>query len=299
MRDNVCILIPTLNEGKTIGPLVKAYRELGFRDVLVIDGHSTDETVASAQAAGARVVLQSGKGKGAAVQQAFGMIDKEITVMVDGDGTYLPEEVDRLIEPIASGTADHVLGNRFANYGKGAFTRLNHFGNKMLNLLFNFGYHVRLSDILTGYHAFNKKALRMVSLNQAGFGIEAELAIECLKKDLRMCEVPITYLARQDGAPTKLNPLNDGFKIGYTIYKLGKTYNPMLYLTIISIVIFFIGLILGVYVVVEQYHGIPHNQLAILTALLIISGIQIFIFGYIVDMIVQMQREMMREIRKG
>ncbi len=298
MRDNVCILIPTLNEGKTIGKLVTAYRTLGFTDVLVIDGHSTDDTATAAQAAGARVVLQSGKGKGTAVQQAFGMIDKDITVMVDGDGTYLPQEVDRLIEPIANGTADHVLGNRFANYGKGAFTKLNHFGNKMLNNMFNFAYHVRLNDILTGYHAFNRKALNMVNLNQSGFGIEAELAIECLKKDLRMCEVPITYLAREDGAPTKLNPLNDGFKIGYTIYKLGKTYNPMLYMNIISIVIFIIGLVIGVFVVIEQLRGIPHNQLAILTALFIIAGIQIFIFGYIIDMIVQMQREMMRELRK-
>jgi len=298
MRDNVCILIPTLNEGKTIGKLVTAYRTLGFTDVLVIDGHSTDDTATAAQAAGARVVLQSGKGKGTAVQQAFGMIDKDITVMVDGDGTYLPQEVDRLIEPIANGTADHVLGNRFANYGKGAFTKLNHFGNKMLNNMFNFAYHVRLNDILTGYHAFNRKALHMVNLNQSGFGIEAELAIECLKKDLRMCEVPITYLAREDGAPTKLNPLNDGFKIGYTIYKLGKTYNPMLYMNIISIVIFIIGLVIGVFVVIEQLRGIPHNQLAILTALFIIAGIQIFIFGYIIDMIVQMQREMMRELRK-
>lgn len=298
MRDNVCILIPTLNEGKTIGKLVTAYRTLGFTDVLVIDGHSTDDTATAAQAAGARVVLQSGKGKGTAVQQAFGMIDKDITVMVDGDGTYLPQEVDRLIEPIANGSADHVLGNRFANYGKGAFTKLNHFGNKMLNNMFNFAYHVRLNDILTGYHAFNRKALHMVNLNQSGFGIEAELAIECLKKDLRMCEVPITYLAREDGAPTKLNPLNDGFKIGYTIYKLGKTYNPMLYMNIISIVIFIIGLVIGVFVVIEQLRGIPHNQLAILTALFIIAGIQIFIFGYIIDMIVQMQREMMRELRK-
>ncbi|HMK48198.1 MAG TPA: S-layer glycoprotein N-glycosyltransferase AglJ [Methanocella sp.] len=299
MRDNVCIMIPTLNEGKTIGKLVRAFRDLGFQDVLVIDGHSQDNTVAEARAAGARVVVQNGKGKGIAVRQAFNMIDKEITVMVDGDGTYLPEEVDLLIGPVYSGAADHVLGNRFANYGKGAFTRLNLIGNKILNSMFNFAYHARLHDILTGYRAFNKNAVRLLSLNQAGFGIEAEMTVECLKKDLRMCEVPITYRAREDGSPTKLNPLKDGFKIGYTMYKLGKTYNPMLYLTALSIAFITAGFIIGIYVVIEQYlNSTPHNLWAILTTLLIISGVQIFIFGYIVDMIVQLQREMMGEIRK-
>lgn len=298
MRDNVCILIPTLNEGRTIGRLVKAYRELGFSDVLVIDGHSTDNTVAEATAAGARVIAQSGTGKGMAVQQAFNLIDKEITVMVDGDGTYLPGEVDRLIEPIASGVADQVMGNRFANYGKGAFTVLNHIGNKLLNWSFNITYHVRYNDILTGYRAFNRKAMRMMNLNQSGFGIETELTVECIKKDLRICEVPITYLPRLSDAPTKLSPLEDGFKIGYTIYSLGKTYNPMLYFTLISFLFMGVGLLLGVYIVIEWFNKIDHLPLTILATLLIIMGLQIFIFGYLIDMIFLSQREMLREIRK-
>jgi len=301
MRDNVCILIPTLNEGRTIGSLVKAYRELGFDDVLVIDGHSSDNTAAEATAAGARVILQSGTGKGMAVQQAFNLIDKEITVMVDGDGTYLPGEVDRLIEPVASGMADQAMGNRFANYGKGAFTRLNHLGNKILNWLFNITYHVRYNDILTGYRAFNRKTLRMMNLNQSGFGIETELTVECIKKDLRICEVPITYQARPADSPTKLNPLGDGFKIGYTIYSLGKTYNPMLYFTIVSFLSMGMGMILGIYIVWDRFFISPpidHLPLTILSSLLIIFGFQIFIFGYLIDMIFLSQREMLREIRK-
>jgi len=298
MKDNVCILIPTLNEGKTIRGLVSRFKELGYGDVLVIDGHSSDNTVSEAQAAGARVISQNGKGKGTAVQQAFAVIDKDITVMIDGDGTYLPEEVEKLIDPIAAGQADHVMGNRFANYEKGAFTRLNLIGNKLLNNAFNIDFRVRLEDILTGYRAFDKRAIKMMNLNQSGFGIEAELTVESVKKDLRILEVPISYRARASGAPTKLNPLEDGFKIGYTIYKLGRTYNPMLYLSLIGAVFILAGLLVGTYVTLDWFKGINHLPLTILTALLAITGIQIFIFGYLSDMIVQVQREMLRELRK-
>lgn len=299
MNDDVCILIPTLNEGKTIKDLVERFKKLGYGNVLVIDGNSTDDTAKQAEGAGARVVIQHGKGKGTAIQQAFDLIESDITVMIDGDGTYLPEEVEKLIEPIRAGRADQVMGNRFANYEKGAFTRLNLLGNKILNKAFNIDYKVNLNDILTGYRSFNKRTLKMVNLNQAGFGIEAEMTAECIKKDLRIIEVPIAYKARAMGAPTKLSPLEDGFKIGYTIYNLGKTYNPMLYFTLIGTVFTLAGFLLGVYVTYDWMRArIEHLPLTILTALLIITGIQVFIFGYLSDMIVQMQREMMRELRK-
>jgi dolichol-phosphate hexosyltransferase len=298
MRENVSILIPTLNESKTIADLVHRFKKLGFDDILVVDGNSTDDTVSQARDAGARVVVQNGKGKGKAIQQAFGIIERDITVMIDGDGTYLPEEVDKLIEPIASGTADHVMGNRFVNYETGAFTRLNLLGNKILNKIFNIDFKVNLNDILTGYRAFDKKAIKIMDLNQSGFGIEAELTVESIKKDLRIIEVPISYRARAVGAPTKLSPLEDGFKIGYTIYELGQTYNPMLYLSLIGAIFIFGGIIVGSYVTLQWLDGINHLPLTILTALLTITGVQIFIFGYLSDMIVKVQREMLRELRK-
>jgi dolichol-phosphate mannosyltransferase len=298
MNDDVCILIPTLNEEKTIAKLIADFKTLGYDDVLVMDGNSTDNTVSEAKKAGARVVLQTGKGKGTAVKQAFNVIEKDITVMIDGDGTYLPEEVNRLIAPIRARQADHVMGNRFAKYEKGAFTRLNLLGNKILNFAFNVEYHVKLSDILTGYRAFSKKFLKTVSISQTGFGIEAELTVETVKKDMLMAEVPITYLSRVSGAPTKLNPLEDGFKIGYTIYRLGKTYNPLLYFNIMGMMFMLAGGITGVYIVLEWLRRIDHIPLTILATLLILTGIQLFILGYLGDMIVQIQREMLRELRK-
>ncbi|NOY11051.1 MAG: glycosyltransferase, partial [Archaeoglobi archaeon] len=121
----VRILIPALNEEESIGDVIDGFRKLGYDNILVIDGHSTDRTREIAREKGAEVVVQSGKGKGQAVREAFEILDDDVVVMIDADGTYLPEDVELLLEPIRRGVADHVVGNRLVNFEKGAFTRLN------------------------------------------------------------------------------------------------------------------------------------------------------------------------------
>ncbi|NIA12221.1 MAG: S-layer glycoprotein N-glycosyltransferase AglJ [Nitrospiraceae bacterium] len=293
MKNDVCVLIPTLNEAKTISDIVKKFRTEG----LVIDGHSTDNTCELAASAGAEVIVQTGKGKGQAIQQAFAAIEDEYVVMIDGDGTYLPEEIDVILAPILNGQADHVIGNRFANFSKGAFTKLNLVGNKLLNKMFGLIYGGWLNDILSGYRAFNKKSYKWIDLNKTGFEIETEITVECVKKDLRIAEVPITYLPRRYDASTKLNPLKDGIKIGMAIYKLAKLHNPLIYFGVIGGLFVLSGVAVGIYVVHEWFLGITRVPLTILATLLTIIGFQLFIFGLIANMIATLHQEVMREIR--
>lgn len=297
-KEDACILIPALNEGKTIGELVKQFKSLGYPNILVIDGHSTDDTVKKAENAGAKVIVQSGKGKGQAVSQAFRLITGKYVVMIDGDGTYLPEEVDKLLEPVVTGVADQVIGNRFANYQKGAFTRLNLFGNKLLNKIFGFAYGVWLEDILSGYRAFNINAIKQIELNRTGFEVETEITVECVKKELKIIEVPITYFARVSGAATKLQPLRDGLKIVSTIYLLARTHNPLFYFNLIGGLLSISGVAIGIYVVDEWLKNITHVPLTILATLLIVIGIQMFIFAILSDLIVSVHKENMRMMRK-
>ncbi|MGB8216610.1 MAG: S-layer glycoprotein N-glycosyltransferase AglJ [Candidatus Methanoperedens sp.] len=297
-KEEVCILIPTLNEGKTIEGIIKEFKSMGFSDILVIDGHSTDGTAEKAKNAGARVVIQSGTGKGQAVSQAFQLITSKYVVMIDGDGTYLPEEVDKLLEPVVSGQADHVIGSRFANYKKGAFTGLNLLGNRILNKIFGFAYGIWLKDILSGYRAFNYAAIKQIELNTTGFEVETEITVECVKKGLKIVEVPITYLARVSGAATKLQPIRDGFRIASTIYLLARTHNPLFYFNIIGGLLTISGMAVGIYVVDEWLKDINHIPLTILATLLIVTGIQMFIFAILSDLIVSMHRENMHMMRK-
>ncbi len=111
-------------------------------------------------------------------------------------------------------------------------------------------------------------------------------------------EVPITYLPRRKGAPTKLNPLKDGIKIGMTIYKLAKLYNPMFYFGVFGAIFMLFGVGIGIYVVNEWLYGITHVLLTILSTLVIIIGIQLFIFGLIANLIAALHRETLREIRR-
>jgi glycosyltransferase (TIGR04182 family) len=297
-KEDVSILIPTLNEGKTIGGLVKEFLSMGFSNILIIDGHSTDDTVKNAESAGARVVVQSGKGKGQAVSQAFQLITSDYAVLIDGDGTYLPEEVHKILEPVTTGVADHVIGNRFVNYQKGAFTSLNLFGNKILNKIFGFAYGVWLKDILSGYRAINKNGFKQMELNRTGFEVETEITVESVKKDLRIVEVPITYLARVSGAATKLEPIRDGFRIASTIYLLARMHNPLFYFNVIGGFLSISGVVLGIYVVDEWLKGIDHIPLTILATLLIVTGIQMFIFAILSDLVVSLHKENMRSMRR-
>jgi dolichol-phosphate mannosyltransferase len=82
-KDDVCVLIPTLNEKTTIGPLIRELQSLGYTKILVVDGHSTDGTPAIAAELGARVLTQNGKGKGAAMIEAFRQITEPYILMID------------------------------------------------------------------------------------------------------------------------------------------------------------------------------------------------------------------------
>jgi dolichol-phosphate mannosyltransferase len=293
----VCVLIPTLNEAPTIGGVILEFRQLGYENILVIDGQSSDGTRAAAESAGARVAVQTGRGKGNAVIEAFGMIADPYILMIDGDGTYSPGDAGKMLEPLSNG-AGQVIGDRLTAENRASFSRLNYAGNQLLNRLFKIAHGRYLSDILSGYRAFSLAAVRQMQLKETGFGIETEISAEAVRNNHDVRVVPVSYKKRS-GTKTKLNPFHDGIKITSTIYRLAKMSNPLFYFGLIGIVIMVIGLFVGVYVLFEWFRDIDHIPLTILTVLLIVIGFQIFMFGVITDMMLAYHRELVREIQAG
>ncbi|WP_010480021.1 S-layer glycoprotein N-glycosyltransferase AglJ [Thermococcus zilligii] len=294
--DDVTIIIPTLDEEKGIGKVIDAFKEQGYTNIFVIDGNSKDRTREIAREKGATVVVQSGRGKGQAVVEAFSLVNSEVAVMIDGDGTYDPYDIEKMLEPIRRGVADHVIGNRLINYEKGAFTRLNLIGNRILNWLFRLMYGVELYDILSGYRALTKDVYKNVNLTKHGFEVETELTVETLANGFRIVEVPINYYSRH--GETKLSPLGDGLRIGRTIMEMLVRYNPAKYLYLLGGLFLLLGLITGVYVVVEWFRHVSRDLLAVVTAILVLGGIQFLAIGFVMSYLFKTSVEIKRGIRE-
>ena len=297
--DDVCVLVPTFNEAETIGQVVEGFRDAGLSEILVIDGGSTDETRQIAADRGARVVQQSGDGKGQAVREALGLIENPYVLMADGDATYRPDEAHRLLEPLLEGDVDHVIGNRFADMEPGAMSRLNQLGNRIINQAFRYIHGRDLTDILSGYRAFTLASVQSFSLTSEGFGIETEMAVGCVRHRLETAVVPITYQARPDESETNLRPFRDGAVILKTLYQMAKTNNPMFYFGSVGGLSILVGVVIAGYVAVEWFtRSISHNILALVAGVGILFGVQLLMFGVLSDLIVTVNREQTRQFER-
>lgn len=297
--EDVCALVPTLNEAETIGTVVAGLQEQGISNVLVVDGHSTDGTREIARETGARVIEQSGRGKGQAVREGLRRIESPYILMLDGDGTYRPADAPSMLEPLLSGRADHVIGNRFDDVQSGAMSRLNLAGNRLVNRAFGTIHGRNLGDILSGYRAFSAESVRPFALTADGFGIETQLAVECVKHGVTTEVVPITYQARPADSETNLHPLRDGAVIFLTLYSLAKTNNPLFYFGSVGVASVLTGVAIGAYVAYEWIvAGVSHEVLAVVGTLGILLGVQLVIFGVLSDMIVTLNREQTRRLEE-
>jgi dolichol-phosphate mannosyltransferase len=220
--ESVAVVIPTLNEEHSIGSVIKRIPASdllkgGFETTpYVIDGRSTDATREIAASNGARVVLENGKGKGAAIRNAFQQIEADYFIMVDGDDTYPIDVAPQMVQLLQ--THDVVVGSRLkGSIEPRAMTRVNVVGNTLLTLLARLLFGTKISDVCTGLWGFRGDTIRRLELAARGFELEADLFAESALKGCSIAEIPITYRARRDRP--KLSSLRDGFKIGAFLVK--------------------------------------------------------------------------------
>jgi glycosyltransferase involved in cell wall biosynthesis len=284
---NISVIIPTMNEPAIADVLHDVFDALQQHsvEVIVVD-KSKDETAMRAAELGAKVILQTGTGYGDAYITGFKRISKdtETVVILDGDYTYDPYDIPKLLQPINEG-ADFVIGSRFALMEKGAMSRRNALGNRLLTALIRFLYHVRITDSQSGMRAIRRSALDRLKLESPSMPFASEMIIEAQKENLAIIEVPIKYRNRVGRA--KLYPFRDAFSILFTTVRLVRDYNPIVIFLPIGLVLILVGLGYGTTILIEYTQTGIVTRLAatVLSVFLVLTGLQITLFGLLADIV--------------
>lgn len=297
---NIAILIPCHNEELTIAEVAAAFRaELPDAQIFVFDNNSTDGTVERARAAGAVVLSEPRQGKGFVVQSMFRRVEADVYVMVDGDGTYPASEVRRLIEPILKDEADMVVGSRLQSGTSSEFRSINRWANHLVLSLLNSMFRVKLTDVLSGYRAFNRKFVKTIPVFGGGFEIETELTIKAVARGFRIVEIPTTLTARPQGSHSKIRLFRDGFLILNTILALFRDYKPLTFFGSTGLALVGIALIPTIAVIMDfaQHRAIVRPMLAMLAVVIFLCGLLSVAVGLVLHSIARRSQELDYQIQ--
>ncbi len=295
----VAVLIPCYNEELTVKKVVEDFRkELPNADIYVYNNNSTDKTVELAKEAGAIVRNEYKQGKGNVVKTMFEEVEADIYVLVDGDDTYPASSVHDLITLVEQGKADMAVGDRLSNgtYKKENKRTFHNFGNILVKNAINLSFNSDLNDIMTGYRAFSKKMVKNLPITTKKFEVETEMTLQALDKNFIIKEIPIEYRDRPNGSSSKLNTISDGIKVIKEIIRLFKDYKPLKFFMIIALILFILGLIVGLPVIIEfiKTKYITKVPSAILATGLILLAVIFGQCGIILDTYVKRNKESYR-----
>jgi glycosyltransferase involved in cell wall biosynthesis len=226
----VSVVIPALNEARNL-PHVFARLPPDVHEVIVVDGHSVDDTISVARQLrpDVRIVLQSRRGKGNALACGFAVATGDIIAMIDADGSADPAEIPRFVQALAAG-AEFAKGTRFAaGGGSDDITRLRTLGNRALVTLVNTCHRSHYTDLCYGYNAFWRRLVPLLGLDAEspeppngarlcgdGFEVETLIHLRVAAAGLAVTEVPSFEHSRIHGV-TNLRAATDGFRVLRTI----------------------------------------------------------------------------------
>lgn len=293
--NTIAVLIPCHNEEATIADVVLQFQtQLPQAEIYVLDNNSSDRTASRAREAGAIVLTEQRQGKGYVVRSMFRQVEADLYIMVDGDGTYPATSVHNLIAPILNHESDMVVGSRLHPQSKSQFKFLNRIGNGLLLWLANSIFKTKLTDLLSGYRAFNRKFVRGIPLFGKGFEIEAELTIKGLERGYKIAEVPVNLVQRPKGSSSKIRLIRDGFIILNTILALFQDYKPLTFFGSVGLLFIIAGLAPGLIVVLEFIHTglVLRLPSAILAFGLLLSGLLSIMVGLILHTIARRFQEL-------
>ena len=273
----IAVVIPCFNEAQAIAQVIAdCRRALPDAVIHVFDNGSTDATATVARAHGARVTQVALRGKGNVVRRMFADVEADLYLMVDGDATYDVTHARRHVDQLLDEGLDMIVGARFDNGRNPQTYRAGHrLGNKLLTSAVSSLFGGHFSDLLSGYRIFTRRYVKSFPAAARGFEIETELAVHALELRMPYGEAPLPYLARPEGSQSKLSTFRDGWRILRTILRLFVSERPLIFFTLIALVLGLLAIALAVPLVIVYWHTglVPRLPTAVLSTGLMLSAI--------------------------
>ena len=293
---NVAVLIPCLNEQKTIYSVIKEIKKkLPKAKIYLFDNNSIDESKKMAKKAGAITFDVTTQGKGFVVRRMFSDVDADVYVMIDGDKTYDISNIQKMIDMLINNKLDMVVAKRIS-HDKKAYRFGHQIGNRLFSYLVKFIFGDKINDLFSGFRIFSKRFVKSFPCHSIGFEIETELTIHALEQKLSVEEIECKYFSRPKGSESKLKTYEDGFKILNLILILLKDEKPLFFFFIFSFIFLTISLSLGIPVVFDFFEKGTVEKLptAILSGLIMIIAFLCFFSGLILDSLKKIRHEQKR-----
>ncbi len=289
--------MPAFNEQETISQAIKAIPDqikgIDNFDILVVDDGSTDDTAKLAKEAGAKVISHRvNRNVGMAFRTALNYAREkgyDILVSIDADRQFNAQQIPKIIQPILTGKADMVLGNRFSEGIPENMPKTKYWGNKQMSKLISFITKQKFTDVSCGFRAYSKEAL--LRLNLFGeFTYTQETIIDIVIKDMKVVEFPVDIKYFNNGRVSRVasNIFKYAFKTLNIILRAVRDYKPLLFFGSSGVISVLVGVIFVTVMFIHYFFEgsfTPYKFLGFIGLGFLIWGALQFVIGLLADMV--------------